>query len=215
MKLLLKRLRRARAITQPLTRGGFTIVELMIATLVFSVILLVITSGVMHFTNAYYKGVNSSATQDTVRNIIGSVSQAIQFGGNSFGSANLSVSGGTYCIGNQQFDFVLGKEMGSATTRGLYVSPHSGSGCSSLSPMAIVSGGQELLGPRMRLSAFQITQTASNAYNLTVRVAYGDDDLLVNPTSASPHCIAQTGSQFCVVSGLATTVESRINGLGE
>jgi len=43
-------------------QSGFTLVELMIATMVFSVILLVITYGVVRFTNSYYKGLNSSTT---------------------------------------------------------------------------------------------------------------------------------------------------------
>jgi prepilin-type N-terminal cleavage/methylation domain-containing protein len=59
--------------------SGFTIVELMISTLVFSVILLVVTFGIVHFTNSYYRGINGSTTQDTARTIVDSVTQAIQF----------------------------------------------------------------------------------------------------------------------------------------
>ena len=49
------------------SQSGFTIVELMIATLVFAMVLLVITVGVMSFTRAYYRGINQSNTQRVAR----------------------------------------------------------------------------------------------------------------------------------------------------
>lgn len=60
---------------------GFTVVELMIATLVFSVILTVITMGVLSFRNRYYKAVNASTTQNTTRTVIDTDKvRLIQFG---------------------------------------------------------------------------------------------------------------------------------------
>src|SRR5262249_25193419 len=73
---------RARFTRRPDSRqAGFTIVELMVATLVFSTILIVITYGVLSFTRAYYNGVTNSTTQDTARNIISTISQAVEFNG--------------------------------------------------------------------------------------------------------------------------------------
>jgi prepilin-type N-terminal cleavage/methylation domain-containing protein len=62
-------------------QDGFTVVELLIATVVFTMVLLVITSGVTHFTHAYYKGVHQSSTQTTSRNVINTIAQNIQYGG--------------------------------------------------------------------------------------------------------------------------------------
>lgn len=50
------------------------------AMLVFSVILTVVTMGVISFSNRYYKGVHASTTQNTTRNIMSTITQAIQFG---------------------------------------------------------------------------------------------------------------------------------------
>lgn len=193
---------------------GFTIVELMIATLVFSIILLVITVGVIHFTNAYYKGVNSSTTQNTARSVIDAVSQAIEFGGGYFSSGPT-----TYCIGNLQFDYVLGSELESApagtqTKNALYQSPGNGSSCSALAGNlktgVNVPNGKELLGANMRISKFVITQLPNKQFSIDVRVAYGDDGLLRNPASTTAACLDQSGSQFCAVSELTTIVQSRV-----
>ncbi len=81
---------------------GFTIVELMIATLVFSVILTVVTMGVISFSNRYYKGVHASTTQNTTRNIMDTITQAIQFG-----EARVDPSGANnfFCAGGSVFMF--------------------------------------------------------------------------------------------------------------
>ena len=62
-----------------LRNKGFTIVELLIATAVFSFILLVVTTGIIRLGNMYYKGVISSRTQESIRNIVSETSSAIQF----------------------------------------------------------------------------------------------------------------------------------------
>lgn len=212
------------------SQTGFTIIELMVATMAFSVILLAITVGVLHFSNAYYKGVNSSATQDVARSIIDTLAQAVEFSGGSVVSAShqgtfavpgsgstVNVTVQTYCIGNKHFDFILGKELGKeiyAPAAGftLYeTTPASGASCTPLTA-APITGGQELLNPNMRLSNLSITSPLGNGiYTIKVRVVYGDSDLLSNPTATNANCLVQTGSQFCAVSELTTTVQSRIN----
>jgi len=204
-------------------QAGFTIVELMIATLVFSVILIAITVGVVTFTNDYYRGINSSTTQNVARNIIDTVSQAIQFN-----DANVvpmpALSPTTYCIGSVQFDFVLSKELGTDTNHALWETPSSG--CAAISPPIVTS--KELLGPKMRLANFSINPVglAGNLYTIDVRVVYGDKDLLcspavngsctstatMSPANLARHdltCKSQAGSQFCSASELTTTAQIR------
>lgn len=199
-----------------LTQTGFTIIELMIASLVFSVILVVITTGVMSFTNSYYRGLTVSKTQLAAQNIIDTVSQAIQFSSTTFGSA--TGNGGTmgaYCIGNQQFSFVLGKQLAAKPTS--YQTNHafwqdavSGAGGCAVTQFTPTS--REMLPEHMRVANFSITQlqpTNSNLYTVTVRVVYGDDDLLNNPNGPDATCKSGMGSQFCAVSQLSTTVQMR------
>jgi hypothetical protein len=47
-------------------------------------------------------------------------------------------------------------------------------------------------------------------YSIDVRVVYGDDDLLINPTATNATCKVGSGSQFCAVSELSTVVQQRI-----
>ena len=58
---------------------GFTIVELMIATVIFSMVLLVCSYAIIHAGRMYYKGMIMSKTQDTARKIIDSASDAIKY----------------------------------------------------------------------------------------------------------------------------------------
>jgi prepilin-type N-terminal cleavage/methylation domain-containing protein len=75
------------------SQAGFTIVELMIATLVFAVVLILITVGVLTFTRSFFKGINQSRTQNAARTVIETISQGIQFsGGEVNGSLTVSAT---------------------------------------------------------------------------------------------------------------------------
>jgi prepilin-type N-terminal cleavage/methylation domain-containing protein len=215
------------------TQKGFTIIELMIATLVSSVILLVITFGVVHFTNDYYQGVNSTNTQTTTQNAIDAISQAIQF--NASGTVATDGSQGIFCAGTQVFLYTMGKQLTGApgpTNWGLYQLNNPSSNCTT---PADTSGGTELLATNMRLAYLNLSQIGStNVWQLELRVAYGDPDLLcrssINGTSTGScnagatdytasdiiqgndvHCKLETGSQFCSMTDLQTAIGQRIN----
>ena len=205
-------------------QSGFTIVELMIATMVFSVILLVVTYGVLHFTNDYYKGINSSTTQNTARNVIDSVAQAIQFSGGPVQAT--TTPNGYVCAGNQEFVYALG---GQLPTAAYALSQITNTTCdTSPSPT-----GTELLQPHMRLTQLKVApvtgDTTGTQWTISAGVAYGDNDQLCAPTSQLGSCAAgagtlsnaqliapdvtcksTAGSQFCNVAKLSTTVVRRL-----
>ncbi len=215
------------------TAGGFTIVELMIATLVFSMVLILITVGVLSFTKSYYRGINQSNTQSTARGIMEDVSQAIQFSGDAI-APNIGVTSGSpasdttnishgFCIGNQRYSYLLGKQLWDAGPpnaslhQGLHVllvdQPGS---CGGQAPQNVASAPATVLGeqlqPRMRLAKLSVTPVGTGGlYKVTVRVVYGDDDLLNNPTGPNANCkVSISGSQYCGQSELTTTVKRRI-----
>jgi len=209
-------------------------VELMIATLVFSVVLLVITVGVLNFTHAYYAGVNSSNTQDTARNIVNNVTQAIEFSGTTV-SPTKPVSNGSatyyFCANNNTFVFTPGQLYNSsapnASNPGLYQAATNACNPNNVD----YSKGRELLGENMRVVLLSVADgTEPRTYTVAVRLAYGDDDLLCAPESAQGSCTSstvltnqqianhgdvtcrlQTGFQFCAVAGLTTTVALRVS----
>jgi type II secretory pathway pseudopilin PulG len=215
--------------------AGFTIVELMVATLVFMVILLIITIGVIVFSSAYYKGVNSSTTQNTARSIVDDISQAIQFSGQ--GVTPTTATTNYFCAGDKVYMYTRGTQLPTtpgSTNWGLYRGTNTAiSGCTPLA--SATANGAELLGPHMRLADISVTGVSGQPqlYVVTLRLAYGDSDLLCSPSlggaatggcqktspSYSPTtpwfapdmiCKSQTGSQFCAVSGLSTTVLQRL-----
>ena len=207
-------------------QAGFTIVELMVATLVFSMVLLVITIGVLSFTNAYYRGVTQSSTQNTARLILENISQAIQFSGLQVTSP-ITGTGNTrgFCLGDQRYSFLLGYQLVDGTPKANQ-SKHAlmqdaYGDCSGASAQDLQSSGtlkgEELLSPHMRLAKLSVTPLANNLYSVTIRVVYGDDDLLVSPSGKTPAatapdatCKGSAGAQFCAVSELSTVVQKRI-----
>jgi prepilin-type N-terminal cleavage/methylation domain-containing protein len=186
---------------------GFTIIELMIATAVFSVILLLCTAGLIQVGRLYQRGITESQTQEAARTVIDEISQAIQLSGEGV----YGPSANNYCVGNKNYSFHLGKQVSDSTLdtdRGLIVTS---ANCDASTP--VNWSGEELLGKNMRLTKFSITGS-NNVYTVTARVVYGDDDLL-NP-DGGPYvgdvtCKLESGRQFCATSELSVTVQRRIN----
>jgi type II secretory pathway pseudopilin PulG len=204
--------------------AGFTIIELLVATGVFAVVLVVVTTGILQVSRLYYKGVTEANTQNVVRTITDTVSQAIQFGGGDVvpttaGSATPS-SPKVLCIGNQRFVYDIGWQLvDNSPDPAKHQAYHTlvqdnYSGCSSSSTQSLnvqTVSGRELLSPNMRLSKFNVTNLGANLYRVEVRVIYGDDDLLKNPNDPLTTCInATAGTQFCSISELSTVVTKRV-----
>lgn len=225
--------------TIPASQRGFTIIELLIATVIFSMVLILITTGVLQFTRQYYKGVISSNTQNTARIIIDDISRAIQF--NSSTVYPLAANNGSqgYCIGkSKRYSFARNYQVTDATppVTAPYQANHglvsdNTNGCSSTTQALPVRSltslpglnPRELLGENMRLANLSIVGSG-DLYTVTVRVVYGDIDLLCSPTgpggcgpsggfvnNTDLTCKSTTGSQFCAVSELTTTVKKRVN----
>lgn len=107
---------------------GFTIVELMIALSIFSVILIVSTVVLIQIGALYSKGVNSADLQNATRTVVADISGQLQFSGrapqgctdivktcyantrNNFDAANTPVY--SYCIGRTRYSYVLNRALG-------------------------------------------------------------------------------------------------------
>lgn len=207
---------------QSAREDGFTILELMVASAVFTVILIVIAVGVLSYTNSYYKGINSSKTQEATRAIMDTLVQSIQFGKIV---KPLSGTGGVLglCIDNTLYSYMIGQEVVDSvpgTDQGYHgLVSTTGGDCTGATPavpatQTLLNGSRELLGQRMRLGDLEVTP-GGNLYTIRVRVLYGDDDVFTPTVSGSTNwanekCQGGPGSQFCAVSDLTTTVERRL-----
>jgi prepilin-type N-terminal cleavage/methylation domain-containing protein len=190
-------------------KQGFTVVELLIATAVFAVVLLVAQTSFVQIGHLFYRGVSISQTQDTADHIFQDINGNFQTAPNV--SVNYSATGyDYYCIGNARYTYRIDNEIdrGTATanhssTTGNYgilkdTLPGSGSACAT--PCDDTSGAScpagtvklrnpvELLGDRMRVEQFDICQstTTSNLYNVAIVLAYGDQNTLTYTSSATP-----------------------------
>ncbi|HET8670868.1 MAG TPA: prepilin-type N-terminal cleavage/methylation domain-containing protein [Candidatus Saccharimonadales bacterium] len=202
---------------------GFTIMETMIATVVFGVVLLFVTTAIIQFSRVYYRGVTESNLQTTTRNIVDMIAQGIQFNGGNITTTPAPPTAGAnyaFCVGNQQYSYSPGYMLSDSPIGGEPQKYHvlvvdNVAGCTSSTASqnlnnATVSG-RELLGPKMRLARMEVTNTGTNLYKISVRVVYGDDDLLDSPTAATAKCkTGTTGTEFCAVTDITTTVVKRV-----
>ncbi len=91
-----------------LSQKGFTLVELLIATAVFSMVLIVFLTALMGVSQLFYKGVNLSNTQGAARNVIQTIADDIQF---SKEAPDFHTD--YFCIANYRYSFKLGVQVDS------------------------------------------------------------------------------------------------------
>ncbi|CAN5386864.1 hypothetical protein BH09PAT4_BH09PAT4_08310 [soil metagenome] len=205
-------------------QAGFTVLELMVATTVFAVVLLVLTAGVLSFSKSYFSSTTRGNTQVVARALIDDIAKTIQFG-QSVPTTNSTGNTKVLCLDNVQYLYATGFQVSAATNIPQHQSKYgvikrvSTTGCPA---PADITGGfafnsttdKELLAKHMRISKLDVLQLGNNTYTVNIRVAYGDDDLfgITGPTPvwATIVCKDGAGSQFCAVSDLSTTVQQRI-----
>lgn len=229
---------RRRLTRREIDYAGFTILELMVASTVFAVIMLVVAFGVISFTNSYSNGIISSVVQSSARSIMAQISDTIEFSEGSpiiISAGSDSNNQNELCVdGSTMYIWVLGQEVTDNSTN---ISQHqayqalldSNYPCDSIltsnfstwinaqNPNNGNAFVRELLGQHMRLNTLSLTTSGDNLYTIHIRVIYGDDDLLTpsvsnntNWETTTESCAPGAGSQFCAVSDLTTTVEQRL-----
>ena len=234
-------------VAKPTKQAGFTIIELLIATAVFSVIILVVTAAVLQFSRQYYKGIIASSTQGAARTLVDDISRSIQFNGGTVNPIPDNINPTGLCVGtDKRYSYALNQQVTDAGSslpnqgyHGLVSDDVTGCGTDTV-PLDVkslpaklpttLSNARELLGQHMRVSKFSVTggNSTNNLYTISVRIVYGDNDLLCSqsagdcntpaPSSAAVlntatdlSCRSTVGSQFCAVSELTTTVRKRVN----
>lgn len=203
---------------------GFTILELLIATTVFSVILLIVTTGIIKVGNIYYKSITSSKTQEAARSITSDFSSTFQFA-NGFKQINTSPPSGalSFCLGDVRYTYIIDSKYtkGNEFSTGLYSEDlATGSNCVT----GTVIDKRQLLGNNMRVLALNVSQHSASTdqlWDINLRIAYGDNDLLTHydnsgtfipsvPLSTATCKSSISGSSFCAVAQLDTLVKKRL-----
>jgi type II secretory pathway pseudopilin PulG len=181
--------------------AGFTIVELLIATMIFSTIIVLVSVVVVRISNQFYKTLTLNKTQTVARAISDAVAQGIQFSNAGITSDHANDEPGMICAGNQVFVYqrhlqILGTgSLAPDQTRHAVLQATAGV-CPTYETTAASwlaappSNARELLDNKMRLAKFTIQQSSSNSdvYNIDIKVVYGDTDLLCSPSSPNHDC---------------------------
>jgi competence protein ComGC len=214
--------------------SGFTIIELLIATSVFTLVLILLTTGTLAVSRLYYKGIIAAQTQTAARNVLDTVTQSIQFSGASFSPASLaqySYGPAAFCIGSEQFSFQLNQEVSdSPVAHHALLERNVGNNCSTtgidqMNNPSTSPPSSELLSAHMSLNNLDVEPVNSNSslFCVSIRIIYGDSALLTTPVDAQDSCGTwykqqqcsgaldqYIGGQFCAVSGLDTYVQERV-----
>lgn len=209
-------------------QGGFTILELTIATAVFSVVILVMAVGILSFSRGFFKATNQTQTQQTARSVIDELGQNVQFsksieGGDPVGAWNV------ICIDNLRYSYRINQRFNAsdAGSHALIRSPLAGP----CEPDSVLNAATdtELLGQNMRLTNFVTTATGDSTYRVAIGIIYGEFDLISyaradgSPVGtitdaalnssvdiAGSSCKGGAGSQYCAQSRLDTIVQKRL-----
>ncbi len=194
---------------------GFTIIEMLIATTVFSVVLLACSMGLLQVSRTFYKGITITKTQEVARAVIDDIASSAQFTDTS-GASTLAVNSGSsgVCIGNTRYSYVIGRMLTEDGSPHAFVVDHpGGANCSGSArdlSAQLTGDARELLAPRTRLSSLNIS-SAGTLTTISVRIAAGEDDLLSNPMLPTAKCKSVfAGGQYCTVVDLTTTVQKRV-----
>jgi prepilin-type N-terminal cleavage/methylation domain-containing protein len=199
-------------------QSGFTILELMIATMVFSVILLVVSAGILSFTKQYIKGITSSNTQAVARAVMSDIVQNIQFSGGII-RADTSLTPKQQCVGNVVYYYKIGQQV--APNQHALVKDTGACAPTGIGSFVSLGPSQhEMLGQGMRLAEFTVDSNADAGAKVTLTVVSGADDVLIDNSGKTAsdvgfvwsdvHCKSGAGSQFCDVSRLTTFVQARV-----
>jgi hypothetical protein len=172
----------------------------MIATAVFSIILLITTTSIIGISNTYIKGTVQDQTQNNARTILSDISSGIQFNLASTIVPTSSASSSNvyyFCLGNDVYVYNLDLKLTSVSNQafpsqnsswGLIRFTNPETSCPQSSdilfkniPANLPISYSELLGNNERLGGLAITEVALSSkpvYTINLVIGYGDNDLL-------------------------------------
>lgn len=189
--------------------AGFTIVELMIATVVFSIVLLVCMASLIQIGRMFYKGITLTRANEVMRSSIEDITGDLKITGAPTIIHDGSIT--KVCTLHHGYYFEQGKMYdGTPGSIGLIRQDDiSTTGCQNAS--LTNSTASQLLDLNMRISDLDFNcSIASHICDVTAYIAYGDDELLGGTSAATgtaPTCISDlSSSQFCATAQLKTSV---------
>lgn len=195
---------------------GFTIIELSIASLVFSTVLVLITIGLLRVGSAFSKSVSNAKVQESAQIIMDDITDAVRFSGEEISTPIQDNNGWAgFCIGDRRYSYR--PPTGGVSSDVMVVD--TADSCNSTTLAQDLSGGwvtgTNLLREGTFLAGFQfeLVPGSSDAYRLFVGVYAASDpvnDVQPTPTGSLECRLDTGGAEFCSVTRLSTIVQKRI-----
>lgn len=190
--------------TEQTKQRGFTIVEFMVATSVFSVVLMAVSAAVVYMGRTYQKSMYTTSTQAATATLVDTISQAIKFSSDSvnFYEDNNPATTDMLCVGNRQFLYVVGRQLGSTdpqtgSQHAVMTRPNQNCTAADIisgTPAPTTKGSaRELLGRNMRLDRLTLT-SSGGVWKVSARVVFGDDDLLCKSKNTTTDTCTSTST---------------------
>lgn len=192
---------------------GFTIIELMIATTIFSLVLIIFLSAFIKIGNMFYKGVSITNTQEVARAVTDDISNDIRFSGSAPTVVPPDAAGhGYFCIGQHRYKYNLWKQVGvNGNPYSLEREDISSGACSAATPG---SNPVELLGDRMQLNDIQVDACPNDLCSISMLVVfYGSDPSVLVPTANAINATCSSGSvssQYCATAKYKSTISRKV-----
>lgn len=205
-----------------LTNKGYTIIELLIASLVFTTILLLCLEGITRLGKLYVKNISTSRTNQFIKSLSDEVTNQIKFGASKPEIISTNTDNSyRFCISNKAYKIVF-------NTRNDSVLRKVSNGCSSIEfsdSNFFVTNSENLGPPGMRVLDFSINQPdpGNSLWFMNIKVALGDNDLLIDSdgnelNDTTPYekykearCRSGiSGGEFCSVLGISSSAMRRL-----
>lgn len=197
-----------------MNKKGFTIVELMIATTIFSGILLMMIMAYLYMSKAFVHAYIQAQTQTAARNVITSVSQSLSLSGGEV--RKLTPTTGpvfeAYCIGNDEYSYTINDPINNSPTPTNNFSPdnpslpfHMNNTHCQDAPDTSSSQGI-IVGNGIYIKDFSISPiaTGSSIVKINIQLYYGAGGQLVTPNFNCPGL--DSGGEFCSTASYSTYV---------
>ncbi len=186
---------------------GYTIVELMIAIAVFSVIMLLVTIGIIQIARNYKQVSVRAKMEDASREIHQQIGQTIQFSGNEFNDADDVGGYMAYCFGTQRYLYKKTPPTTDNTVKLLVdtITDPSECGTKPLDP-----NSESPLPKNSKVVAFDVNSTGSGGVTIKTRFVIGDADMFQDQDYTKPCLGSVVGGEFCAVVELNSLATSKV-----
>jgi|GEM_PF-769102 len=210
--------------------NGFTIIELLVATTIFSIVLIVIVASFLQVGRMFYKGVSVNNTNEAARTLVDDIANDIRLSKSSLyadPTADKNLMNVQYfCVGQHRYTFIFKtKVQGSDITatnlqakniQAGVIQDNTGGNCHQPSDDPPGTNATQILGPDMQLNNLTLTKSSSETGVSGVRihthiVFYGADntvfdtsDTTMKNTASDPGKAAGASDAFCSGNSLST-----------